>query len=102
MGNRREPAAWRHRAKRSPQSPLPLRAQAARRLIRSCRRRRPAAADGAGARREEANALLSWALPPRRPASEAYDQDRAPMSPAYLQLISGAQLILGRTVRIVA
>jgi len=54
---------------------------------------------------EEANALPEPApLPPRRPASEAFAaQDRAPMSPAYLQLISGAQPILGpQLVRTVA
>ena len=54
---------------------------------------------------EEANALPEPApLPPRRPPSEAFAaQDRAPMSPAYLQLISGAQPILGpQLVRTVA
>ena len=54
---------------------------------------------------EEANALPEPApLPPRRPPSEAFAaQDAAPMSPAYLQLISGAQPILGpRLVRTVA
>jgi hypothetical protein len=54
---------------------------------------------------EEANALPEPApLPPRRPPSEALAaQDAAPLSPAYLQLISGAQPILGpRLVRTVA
>lgn len=43
-------------------------------------------------------------LPPRRPASEAFAaQDSAPLRPAYLQLISGAQPILGvQFVRTVA
>jgi hypothetical protein len=54
---------------------------------------------------EEANALPEPApLPPRRPPSEAFaGQDMAQMSPAYLQLISGAQPILGQQlVRTVA
>jgi hypothetical protein len=54
---------------------------------------------------EAANPLPEPApLPPRRPPSEALAaQDAAPMSPAYLQLISGAQPILGpRLVRTVA
>ncbi|WP_171015111.1 hypothetical protein [Methylocystis sp. B8] len=46
----------------------------------------------------EANTLPEAApLPPRRPPSEAFlAQNAAPLSPAYLQLISGAQPILGQ------
>ena len=54
---------------------------------------------------EEANALPEPApLPPRRPPSEAFaGRDIASISPAYLQLISGAQPILGsQLVRTVA
>lgn len=54
---------------------------------------------------EEANALPEPApLPPRRPPSEAFaGQDLAQLSPAYLQLIKGAQPILGpQLVRTVA
>ena len=54
---------------------------------------------------EEASALPEPApLPPRRPPSEAFaGQELAQMSPAYLQLISGAQPILGpQLVRTVA
>jgi len=54
---------------------------------------------------EEANALPeSPPLPPRRPPAEDFAaQNPAPLTPAYLQLISGAQPILGRQfVRTVA
>lgn len=53
---------------------------------------------------EEATTLPEPApLPPHRPPSEAFAQDARPLSPGYLQLISGAQPILApQFVRTVA